>query len=95
MKKKLSLVAAIAALAATPVFAFNTPVDGDLMYNVYNTLVNGVIGQGVSYIIGFIGFLVAAYFLMQQKVVPGLFCVIGAAIVANIASITQTFGLLS
>ena len=90
----LPLIALLALVSAAPANAFTAPVAGDMMYDVYNTLINSLISGGITYIIAFIGFLVAAYFLMQQKIVPGLFCMIGAAVIANVVTITTAFGLV-
>ena len=91
---KLIVFTVMMLLVASSAFAFTVPVATDIMYPVYDVLVNKLIGNGLNYIIGFIGVCVAAYLLMQQKIVPGLFTIIGGIVFLSAAGITTAFGLL-
>ena len=95
--KKLALytLAALLFIAFTSLsaFAFTAPAQGDLMYNVYDLIVVKMIGGGITYIVGFIGLISAAYFIMQQKIVPGLFIIIGAIIFLSAGTMATAFGL--
>lgn len=97
MKKKLALYTLSAlmlvALTSMSAFAFTAPAAGDLMYNVYDLVINKMIGGGITYIVGFIGLVSAAYFIMQQKIVPGLFIIIGAIIFLSAGAMATAFGL--
>lgn len=97
MKKKLALytVLTLLVMAFTSIsaYAFTAPAATDIMYNVYDLIVNKMIGGGVTYIVGFIGLCSAAYFIMQQKIVPGLFIIIGSIIFLSAGSIATAFGL--
>lgn len=92
--KKTAILTALLALVATSAIAFTAPANTDILYPVYDVFVNQLVGNGLNYIVGFIGILVAAYMLMQQKIVPGLFTIIGGIVFLSAGSITTAFGLL-
>lgn len=91
---KTLVLTVLLTMLATSAFAFTVPTQTDIMYKVYDVFVNKLVTNGLNYIIGFIGILVAAYLLMQQKIVPGLFVIIGGIIFLSAGSITTAFGLL-
>ncbi len=88
------LMALLVAMFASSAFAFTVPQNTDILYPVYDILVNKLIANGLNYIVGFIGMIVAAYMLMQQKIIPGLFVIIGGIIFLSAGTITTAFGLL-
>ncbi len=94
MNKRTAILTALIALVATSAIAFVAPDTTDILYPVYDVFVNKLIANGLNYIVGFIGILVAAYMLMQQKIVPGLFTIIGGIVFLSAGSITTAFGLL-
>ncbi|ABL01372.1 hypothetical protein [Pelobacter propionicus] len=89
-----SLAVMFALLVAGSAFALTAPANTDIMYPVYNLLVNEMINKGVTYLVGFIGLCVAAYFIMQQRIIPGLFSIIGAIMFFSAGAITTAFGLI-
>ena len=95
-RKKITILSltCLLALVASSAFAFVAPAATDIMFPVYDILVNKLVANGLNYIVGFIGILVAAYMLMQQKIVPGLFTIIGGIIFLSAGTITTSFGLL-
>ncbi|ANA41758.1 hypothetical protein A2G06_16585 (plasmid) [Geobacter anodireducens] len=92
--KKIAVLVGLLTLAATSAFAFVAPQNTDILYPVYDIFVNKLVGNGLNYIVGFLGILVAAYMLMQQKIVPGLFAIIGGIVFLSAGNITTSFGLL-
>ncbi|MRR55430.1 MAG: hypothetical protein EG822_13130 [Deltaproteobacteria bacterium] len=83
---------ALFALLATPAFAFTVPAANSILYSVYNLIIVGMINNGLTYIVGFVSILAGAYFLMQQKMVVTLFCIIGGILFLSAGSIATAFG---
>lgn len=83
---------ALFALLATPAFAFTVPATNSVLYSVYNLIIVNMINNGLTYIVGFISILAGAYFLMQQKMVITLFCIIGGILFLSAGSIATAFG---
>lgn len=94
LNKKTILLTGLLTLLATSAFAFVAPTSADIMYKVYDLLVNEMINKGVTYIVGFLGLCVAAYFIMQAKIMPGVFAIIGGIMFLSAGAITTAFGLL-
>lgn len=92
--RKTTLMTGLMALMATSAFAFVAPESTDIMFQVYDLLVNEMINKGVTYIVGFLGLCVAAYFIMQAKIMPGIFAIIGGIMFLSAGAITTAFGLL-
>jgi len=93
MASMLSLTA-LFALFATSAFAFNVPAANSILYSVYNLIIVGMINNGLTYIVGFLSILAGAFFLMQQKMVVTLFCVIGGILFLSAGSIATAFGFI-
>jgi uncharacterized membrane protein HdeD (DUF308 family) len=91
MAAMLSLTA-LFALLVTPAFAFTAPAANSILYSVYNLVIVGMINNGLTYIVGFISILAGAFFLMQQKMVVTLFCIIGGILFLSAGSIATAFG---
>lgn len=91
MATMLSL-AALFALVATSASAFTAPATNSILYSVYNLVIVGMINNGLTYIVGFISILAGAFFLMQQKMVVTLFCIIGGILFLSAGSIATAFG---
>lgn len=92
--KKSFILTGLLVMLATSAFAFVAPVQGDIMFKVYDLLINDMINKGVTYIVGFLGLCVAAYFIMQAKIMPGVFAIIGGIMFLSAGAITTAFGLL-
>lgn len=88
----LAMVLVCMALASTA-FAFTAPASTDIMYKVYDLVVVKMIGGGITYIIGFVGLCSAAFILMQQKIVPAIFIIVGSIIFLSAGSMATAFGL--
>lgn len=91
MATMLSLTA-LFLLVATSVFAFTAPATNSILYSVYNLVIVGMINNGLTYIVGFLSILAGAFFLMQQKMVVTLFCIIGGILFLSAGSIATAFG---
>ena len=79
-------------LAAMPAFAFTVPAANSILFSVYNLIIVGLINNGVTYIVGVISILAGAFFLMQQKIVVTLFCLIGGILFLASGQIATAFG---
>jgi uncharacterized membrane protein HdeD (DUF308 family) len=91
MATMLSLTA-LFLLIATSAFAFTAPATNSILYSVYNLVIVGMINNGLTYIVGFLSILAGAFFLMQQKMVVTLFCIIGGILFLSAGSIATAFG---
>ncbi len=91
MATMLSL-AALFALVATSASAFTAPATNSILYSVYNLVIVGMINNGLTYIVGFLSILAGTFFLMQQKMVVTLFCIIGGILFLSAGSIATAFG---
>lgn len=94
INKKSLILTGLLAMASTSAFALTAPAAGDIMYPVFDLLVNQMINNGINYLVGFIGLCVAAYFVMNTKIMPALYCVIGAIMFMSAGTITTAFGQL-
>jgi uncharacterized membrane protein HdeD (DUF308 family) len=74
--------------------AFTAPAANSILYSVYNLVIVGLINNGVTYIVGVISILAGAYFLMQQKIVVTLFCIIGGILFLTANTIATAFGFI-
>jgi hypothetical protein len=83
---------ALFALMAVPAMAFTAPAANSILFSVYNLVIVGMINNGLTYIVGFISILAGAFFLMQQKMVVTLFCIIGGILFLSAGSIATAFG---
>jgi len=77
---------------ALPAMAFVAPAANSILFSVYNLVIVGMINDGVTYIVGFISILAGAFFLMQQKIVVTLFCIIGGILFLTAGTIATAFG---
>ena len=89
---KLLAALCLMMLAAMPAAAFVAPAANSILYSVYNLIIVGLIDNGVTYIVGVISILAAAFFLMQQKIVVTLFCLIGGILFLSSGTIATAFG---
>lgn len=92
--KKTLLITGLLALVASSAFAMSVPAAGSIMYPVYDFLCKQIIENGLNYIAGFLALCVAAYFIMNTKIMPAVYCVIGAIMFMSAGTITTSFGLL-
>ncbi len=90
----VTLLAAVCLimLAAMPAAAFVVPTANSILFSVYNLIIVGLINNGVTYIVGVISILASAFFLMQQKIVVTLFCLIGGILFLSSGTIATAFG---
>jgi uncharacterized membrane protein HdeD (DUF308 family) len=79
-------------LIAMPAMAFTVPAANSILYSVYNLVIVGLINNGVVYIVGIISIMAGAFFLMQQKIVICLFCIIGGILFLSAGTIATAFG---
>ena len=92
-KSPVMLLAVLCAIfAAMPVLAFTVPAANSILYSVYNLVIVGLINNGVVYIVGIISIMAGAFFLMQQKIVITLFCIIGGILFLSAGTIATAFG---
>ena len=90
----ITVMSLIMILAATPTFAFTVPNPNSILYSVYNLVIVGMIDNGVTYIVGVLSILAGAFFLMQQKLIVTLFCIIGGILFLTAGSIATAFGFI-
>jgi len=83
---------ALFALMAVPAMSFTAPAANSILYSVYNLVIVGMINGGLTYIVGFISILAGAFFLIQQKIMVTLFCIIGGILFLSAGSIATAFG---
>jgi uncharacterized membrane protein HdeD (DUF308 family) len=86
------LAALCLVLIAMPAFAFTVPAANSILFSVYNLVIVGLINNGVTYIVGVLSILAGAFFLMQQKIVVTLFCIIGGILFLTSGTIATAFG---
>lgn len=86
------LTTLFASLSAVPAFAFAQPTANSILFSVYNLIIVGMINNGLTYIVGFLAILAGAFFLMQQKLVVTLFCLIGGILFLSAGTIATAFG---
>jgi uncharacterized membrane protein HdeD (DUF308 family) len=92
-KSHVMLATALFVLAAAlPSLAFTVPSANSILYSVYNLVIVGLINNGVVYIVGIISIMAGAFFLMQQKIVICLFCIIGGILFLSAGTIATAFG---
>jgi uncharacterized membrane protein HdeD (DUF308 family) len=86
------LAALCFVLIAMPAMAFTVPAANSILFSVYNLVIVGLINNGVVYIVGIISIMAGAFFLMQQKIVVTLFCIIGGILFLSAGAIATAFG---
>jgi len=92
-KHRVMLLALVCSVfTAMPAFAFTVPSANSILYSVYNLVIVGLINNGVVYIVGVISIMAGAFFLMQQKIVITLFCIIGGILFLSAGTIATAFG---
>ena len=89
---KLLAAFCLVMLAALSAAAFVVPAANSILFSVYNLIIVGLIDNGVTYIVGVISILASAFFLMQQKIVVTLFCLIGGILFLSSGTIATAFG---
>lgn len=95
--KKVAMLAALSAIAigmfASTAMAYTDPQTGDLLYEVYDLLIDGLLAGPLGFVIAAVMFIGGVFLLVQGKgfLLPFV-CMAGAVVIVKLKDIVLSFG---
>lgn len=95
MKGKLSIITlAAAALLAlgTLALAATAPANNSFLYEAYDIVVTKMLGGAVGFVIGTCALAFGAFQIIQARVFPAVFAIVGGALILASQTIVTSLG---